>query len=148
MLNADKYTITDGDSIPTGELATVSGTPFDFREPHTIGKRMGEIDNGYDNNFVLRNQSGNLALAAQVYDPASGRVLEVFTTEPGIQLYTANWFDGSLIGKCGKPHLTHSAFCLETQHYPDSMNRPEFPNVILRPGEQFYSRTVWKFSTR
>lgn len=148
ILNADKYTITDGYSIPTGELATVSGTPFDFREPHTIGKRMGEIDNGYDNNFVLRNQSGNLALAAQVYDPASGRVLEVFTTEPGIQLYTANWFDGSLIGKCGKPHLTHSAFCLETQHYPDSMNRPEFPNVILRPGEQFYSRTVWKFSTR
>jgi len=101
----------------------------------------------YDNNYVLRNKGGKLALAAKVLDPASGRVLEVLTTEPGVQLYTANWFDGSLTGKCGKPHLSHSAFCLETQHYPDSMNHPGFPNVILRPGEKYNSQTIWKFST-
>jgi len=146
MICADKYTITDSNSIPTGEFAALSGTPFDFIEPHTIGERIDQLYKGYDDNFVLRNQSGTLALAAQVHDPKTGRFLEVFTTEPGIQLYTSNWFDGSLIGKCGKPHLTHSAFCLETQHYPDSMNQPNFPNVILRPGEKFYSKTVWKFS--
>lgn len=145
---ADEYTITDSNSIPTGEIVPVKGTPFDFTEPHTIGERINQLINGYDDNFVLRNQTGELALAARVSEPESGRILEIFTTEPGIQLYTSNWFDGTTHGKCGKPHTIHSAFCLETQHYPDSMNHPEFPDVILRPGEQFYTKTVWKFSNR
>jgi aldose 1-epimerase len=143
---ADKYAITDSNSIPTGEIASVAGTPFDFTEPHKIGERITQLYKGYDNNFVLRNQTNNLELASRVNDPISGRVLEVFTTEPGVQLYTSNWFDGTLIGKSGKPHTNHCAFCLETQHYPDSMNHPEFPNVILRPGEEYKSQTVWKFS--
>jgi aldose 1-epimerase len=145
LLLADSYTVTDSNCIPTGEIAPVAGTPFDFTEPHQIGERIDQLYKGYDNNFVLRNQSGRLALAAIVKDPKSGRILEVYTTEPGIQLYTSNWFDGSLTGKCGKPHTSHTAFCLETQHYPDSMNHPEFPNVILRPGEEFTSQTTWKF---
>ena len=145
---ADKITVTDSNSIPTGILAPVYGTPFDFTELHPIGERINQLYKGYDNNFVLRNQTGKLTFAAKVIEPESGRILEVFTTEPGIQLYTGNWFEGSnLIGKCGKPHVNHSAFCLETQHYPDSMNHPEFPNVILRPGEEFFSKTVWKFSS-
>jgi len=148
MICSDKITVTDSNSIPTGKFSSVAGTPFDFTKPRTIGERIEQLYKGYDDNFVLRNQTGELALAASVYDPESGRELEVFTTEPGVQLYTSNWFDGSLNGKCGKPHTIHTAFCLETQHYPDSMNHPEFPNIILRPGEQFYSKTVWKFSNR
>jgi len=146
QLFADEYTVTDGNCIPTGEIAQVAGTPFDFTVPHPIGERINQLYKGYDNNFVLRNQSGSIALAAKVLDPQSGRILEVYTTEPGVQLYTSNWFDGSLTGKCGKPHISHTAFCLETQHYPDSMNHPEFPEVILRPGEQYKSETIWKFS--
>ena len=148
QLFADMLTVTDNNSIPTGEFANVTGTPFDFTQPHKLGDRIHELYKGYDNNFVLRNQTGNLELAAQVYDSESGRELTVYTTEPGVQLYTSNWFDGSLKGKSGKPHLQHSAFCLETQHYPDSMNHPEFPTVILRPGDQYKSKTVWKFSNR
>jgi aldose 1-epimerase len=148
LIYADKITVTDGNSIPTGEFSHVAGTPFDFTKPHQIGERIEQLYKGYDDNFVLRNQNGELALAASVHEPLSGRVLEVFTTEPGVQLYTANWFDGSNKGKCGKPHTKHTAFCLETQHYPDSMNHPEFPDVILRPGKEFYSKTVWKFSNR
>lgn len=148
MICADKITVTDSNSIPTGAFASVAATPFDFTEPRKIGEQIKQLDGGYDNNFVLRNQTGMLALAAKVHDPGSGRIMEVFTTEPGVQLYTANWFDGeNLIGKCGKTHLNHSAFCLETQHYPDAMNHPEFPNVILRPGEEYHSATVWKFSS-
>lgn len=146
QLFADKYTVTDSNCIPTGEIAHVAGTPFDFTVPHKIGERIKQLYKGYDNNFVLNNQSGQLALAAKVLEPESGRILEVFTTEPGVQLYTSNWFDGTMTGKCGKPHTNHSAFCLETQHYPDSMNQPGFPNVILRPGEEFRSQTIWKFS--
>jgi len=148
LMCADEITVTDSDILPTGAFAAVAGTPFDFTEPRRIGERIDQLIKGYDNNFVLRNQTGQLALAAKVLDPNSGRVLEVFTTEPGIQLYTANWFDGSLMGKCGKPHLSHTAFCLETQHYPDSMNQPEFPNVILRPGERYFTKTTWKFSNQ
>ena len=147
MICADKITVTDSNSIPTGAYATVAGTPFDFTEPRKIGERINQLYKGYDDNFVLRNQTGELALAAKVSDLKSGRILEVFTTEPGVQLYTANWFDGeNLSGKCNKIHLNHTAFCLETQHYPDSMNHVEFPDVILRPGEIFNSKTVWKFS--
>lgn len=143
---ADKITSTDEDSIPDGEFISIKNTPFDFTAPRTIGERISDLDKGYDNNYVLRNQQGTLSLAAKAFDDQTGRVIEVYTTEPGMQLYTSNWFDGTLIGKCGKPHLTHSAFCLETQHFPDSMNRPEFPSVIYRPGEVFKSTTVWKFS--
>lgn len=147
LIYADQITVTDNNSIPTGAFTPIAGTPFDFTVPRKIGERINMLNKGYDDNFVLRNQTGELALAAKVLDPESGRILEVFTTEPGVQLYTANWFDGeNLIGKCGKMHLNHTAFCLETQHYPDSMNHPEFPDVILRPGEEFYSKTVWKFS--
>ena len=148
IINSDQITETDDNSIPTGNLTAVAETPFDFTEPHQIGERIEQLYKGYDDNFVLRNQTGSLALAATVYEPKSGRVLEVLTTEPGVQLYTANWFDGTLSGKCGVPHTNHTAFCLETQHYPDSMNHCEFPDVILRPGKEFYSKTVWKFSTR
>lgn len=148
QLLADKYTITDSNCIPTGEIASVAGTPFDFTEPRKIGERINQLYKGYDTNFVLNNQSGELALAAKVLEPVSGRILEVFTTEPGVQLYTSNWFDGTMNGKSGKPHTLHSAFCLETQHYPDSMNQPGFPTVILRPGEQYRSQTIWKFSNQ
>jgi aldose 1-epimerase len=148
MICADNITVTDSNSIPTGEFSPVAGTPFDFTKPHQIGERIDELFKGYDDNFALRNQTGELALAASVFEPLSGRILEVFTTEPGVQLYTANWFDGSMKGKCGKLHTNHTAFCLETQHYPDSMNHPEFPDVILRPGKEFYSKTVWKFSNQ
>jgi aldose 1-epimerase len=146
-LFADAYTVTDNSNIPTGEIASVAGTPLDFTEPHKIGDRINHsYTQGYDDNLVLQSQSGKLSLAATVLEPTSGRILEVYTTEPGVQLYTSNWFDGKLIGRCGKPHVFHSAFCLETQHYPDSMNVPGFPNVILRPGQEFHSKTVWKFS--
>lgn len=149
QLFADTYTVSDESSIPTGELKSVNGTIYDFREPNRIGDRIEHAyTKGYDNNFVLRSQSGELAQAAKVVDPRSGRILEVFTTEPGVQLYTSNWFDGSSYGKSGKPHVFHTAFCLETQHYPDSMNIPDFPNVILRPGNNFYSKTMWKFSNQ
>lgn len=146
QLFSDRITVTDTNSIPTGVMAPVTGTPFDFTKPQKIGARINSLYKGYDNNFELRNQNGDLALAARVTEPASGRILEVFTTEPGIQLYTSNWFDGTVKGKSGIPHVQHCAFCLETQHYPDSMNHPEFPDVILRPGQVFSSQTVWKFS--
>jgi len=149
MIYADKITVTDSNSIPTGELASVTGTPFDFTETRKIGERINQLNHGYDTNFVLRNQTGKLALAAKVYDPESGRAMEIFTTEPGVQLYTSNWFDGeNHRGKSNKVHLNHTAFCLETQHFPDSMNHSEFPNVILRPGEEYHSITVWKFSAK
>lgn len=145
---ADEITLTDNDCIPTGELQKVNGTPYDFTKPQPIGARIREIDYGYDTNYVLRNQTGELEPAALIHEPVSGRMLEIFTTEPGIQLYTSNWFDGSIIGKCGKPHMNHTGFCLETQHFPDSMNKPDFPNVILRPGEEYKSKTIWKFSNK
>jgi len=148
LLLANFYTVTDNNSIPTGEITKVTGTPFDFTEAYPIGERINQLYKGYDNNFVLRNQSGKLSLAARILDPLSGRILEVFTTEPGVQLYTSNWFDGTVSGKSGKPHTTHTAFCLETQHYPDSMNKPDFPDIILRPGKEFYSMTMWKFFNR
>jgi aldose 1-epimerase len=148
MICADSITVTDSNSIPTGAFAAVTGTPFDFTEPRMIGERIDQLNYGYDNNFALRNQNGEFTLAARVLDPKSGRILEVHTTEPGVQLYTSNWFDGTLTGRCGKPHLSHTAFCLETQHFPDSMNHTEFPNVILRPGEQYLSQTTWKFFNR
>lgn len=146
VILADQITEVDGNIIPTGFLKPVAGTAFDFTTPHTIGERIGELYKGYDDNYCLRNLSGKLAPAARVFHPGSGRVMEVFTTEPGMQLYTANWFDGSITGKGGVPYMPHAAFCTETQHYPNSMNIPGFPNVILRPGNMYSSETRWKFS--
>jgi len=148
-VNADKYLPIDATSIPTGVLAPVSGTPFDFTSPHAIGERIGELKKephqtkGYDHCFVLRGQAGKLELAARVSDPASGRVMEVLTTEPGVQLYCGNFLGGGA-GEGG--FKQHEALCLETQHYPDSPNRPEFPSTVLRPGQAYQSTTVHRFS--
>jgi aldose 1-epimerase len=156
MLAASKYTPVDEGLIPTGELPTVKGTPFDFTTSKAIGRDIGqdneqlEFGLGFDHNWVLDKggQPGGLTLAARVYEPTSGRVLEVYTTEPGIQFYCGNFLDGRLKGKSGKPYVHRGGFCLETQHYPDSPNQPNFPSTILRPGEQLQSQTVFKFSAR
>jgi len=151
MLAADHYTPSDATLIPTGEIKSVKGTPLDFTAPRALGSRIGELKNderGYDHNFVINNGSKNLVLAARVYEPKTGRLMEVHTTEPGIQLYTANYLDGSLTGKGGMVYRKHSAFCLETQHYPDSVNKPNFPSTILRPGQTYRQTTVHKFAAR
>jgi aldose 1-epimerase len=151
QLQADKFTPVDATLIPTGELRDVSGTPFDFRNKTAIGARIKDDDeqlklgNGYDHNFVLRH-SGELAPAARVVEPSSGRVLEVSTMEPGIQFYSGNFLDGSAIGKGGKPITFRTGFCLETQHFPDSPNHPEFPSTLLNPGQRYHTVTVYKFS--
>ncbi|MCP4643710.1 MAG: galactose mutarotase [bacterium] len=153
MLNADKFTPVDKTLIPTGVLQPVAGTPFDFTAPAAIGARIGETDQqlefggGYDHNFVLNSQDGTLALAARVHAPGSGRVMEVYTTEPGVQFYCGNFLDGSTTGKGGKVYEYRYGFCLETQHYPDSPNQPDFPSCILRPGERYKHETVFKFLT-
>jgi aldose 1-epimerase len=145
MLFADNYTLLDEDCIPTGKILSVKGTDLDFTEPHRIGERINNLNMGYDQNYVVRCQTGEIGIVAIVKEPVSGRKMEVFSTQPGVQLYTANWFDGKLAGKKGKYYKKHSAFCLETQHFPDSPNHAEFPSVILRPGETFVSKTVFKF---
>ena len=150
---ADRFTVVNKGLIPTGELRSVDGTPFDFKEPRVIGERIGDDDEqlrfggGYDHNWVL-SSSAKLALAASVYEPESGRVLQVLTTEPGLQFYTGNFLDGTLKGKRGVAYERRHGFCLETQHFPDSPNRPEFPTAILRPGETLRSTTVYRFSAR
>jgi aldose 1-epimerase len=147
MIAADKYLPVDATMIPTGELANVRGTPLDFTSAKKIGRDIAQMQGdpgGYDHCFALRSQGGELALAAKLKDPASGRVMEVYTTQPGIQFYTGNFLDGSPeVGGFNK----HFACCLETQHYPDSPNRRDFPSAILRPGETFQQTTVHKFST-
>jgi aldose 1-epimerase len=153
MIEADKFTPVDSGLIPTGELKPVEGTPFDFRTPTPIGKRIENDDpqlklgKGYDHNFVLNHAQGVLALAARVRDPESGRTMEVLTDQPGIQLYTGNFLDGSIRGKSGKVYAFRYGFCLETQHFPDSPNQPKFPSTVLKPGETFTSKTVYRFST-
>jgi aldose 1-epimerase len=154
-LHAARYTPVSAGLIPTGELTPVAGTPFDFTKGQAIGTRIGEkhqqleFGNGYDHNFVVDPVAGQkLAPAAEAYDPETGRVLEMLTEEPGFQLYTGNWLDGSIVGKRGLPYLHRSGFCLESQHYPDSPNQPQFPNTILRPGERYTTTTVYRFSTR
>jgi aldose 1-epimerase len=147
-LEADEYTPADDTQIPTGEIRSVKGTPLDFTKPATIGSRIGKITDktgGYDHNFVLRSKGKKLALAARVFEPKTGRVMEMYTTEPGVQLYTANSLDGKLKGKGGVAYQKHGAFCLEAQHFPDSVNHPDFPSVILRPGETYTQTTVYKF---
>jgi len=152
MINAGSFTPIDGTLIPTGELRKVDGTPFDFRQPVSIGARIDADDEqikygkGYDHNFVLNRSGASLSLAARVTDPESGRVLEVLTTQPGLQFYTGNFLDGSIHGKGGKPYGRRSAFCLETQHFPDSPNKPSFPSTVLKPGQTYRESTVYRFS--
>ena len=153
-LNANQFTPTDQGSIPTGELRAVQGTPFDFLKPTKIGERIDGTDQqlvfggGYDHNWVLNGRAGVLRQAATVYEPTSGRVMQVWTTEPGIQFYTANFLDGTLTGKSGKIYQKRNALCLETQHYPDSPNKPKFPTTTLRKGATYKSTTIYRFSTR
>lgn len=155
MLKADKCTPVDKTLIPTGELRPVKGTPLDFTTPTRIGDRIDATDDeqiqfggGYDHNFVLNNQSGKLELGGRVTEPTTGRVMEFFTTQPGVQFYTGNFLDGTVIGKGGKAYQKRFGFCLETQHYPDSPNHPEFPSCILKPGEKYHQVTVYKFSAQ
>jgi aldose 1-epimerase len=152
-INASRFTPTDATAIPTGELRSVRGTPFDFTRPAAIGSRIGRPDEqlkfgkGYDHNFVLDGRAGRLRRAAEAYEPKTGRVLEVWTTEPGVQLYTGNYLSGRR-GKGGATYAFRHGFCLETQHFPDSPNEPGFPTTVLRKGRTFRSTTVYKFSAR
>ena len=147
-LFAPSYTPVDNGLIPTGEIAPVAGTPFDFGKPAAIGARIAQVPGGYDHNFVLAGGGGKLVRAATVYEPAMGRVMEISTTEPGIQFYAGNFLDGTISGKGGKVYDKHYGFCLETQHFPDSPNQPGFPSTILRPGSKYQSLTVHKFSAK
>ncbi len=152
-LSADHFTPVDATLIPTGKIASVTGTPLDFTKPTGIGSRINDkyeqlvLGKGYDHNFVINRHGPGLTLAARVYDPSTGRVLEVDTTQPGVQFYTGNFLDG-VHGKHGHIYNKRDALCLETQHYPDSPNKPNFPSAILKPGQTYHETTVWKFSTR
>jgi aldose 1-epimerase len=154
QLNAAKFTPVDAGLIPTGELKNVEGTPFDFRQPTVIGARIDAADEqikrggGYDHNFVVDGQPGTLRLAARVSERTSGRILEVSTTEPGVQFYTGNFLDGTVKGKGGVAYAKRTGFCLETQHFPDSPNHPDFPTTTLKPGAEYKSTTVFKFSVQ
>jgi aldose 1-epimerase len=153
-IQGDKFTPVDAGLIPTGELRDVAGTPFDFRKPTAIGARINQDDEqlklggGYDHNFALRSwdQPSEIVPAVRVVEPTSGRVLEVWTTEPGVQFYTGNFLDGKTVGKGGVAYPRRSALCLETQHYPDSPNQPKFPSVVLKPGERYHTVTTYRFS--
>ncbi len=154
MLNADRFTPVDKNLIPTGELRPVKGTPLDFTTPTRIGARLDEnyeqlvLGKGYDHNFVINRKGSGMELAARAYEPGSGRVLEVSTDQPGVQFYSGNFLDGTVTGKQGHVYKRRYGFCLETQHFPDSPNHPEFPSTILKPGETFHTKTVFKFSTK
>ncbi|MGC2058206.1 MAG: aldose epimerase family protein [Candidatus Sulfotelmatobacter sp.] len=153
-LHASRFTPVDAGLIPKGELKPVESTPFDFRKPTAVGARINADDeqlhlgHGYDHNWVLDSGGGKVAEAAEVYDPSSGRVLKVLTDQPGIQFYSGNFLDGSIKGKGGKPDELHAALCLETQHFPDSPNHPDFPTTELKPGQRYHTVTVYSFSTR
>lgn len=155
MLHADKYTPVDAGLIPTGKLDPVEGTPMDFRKATAIGARIDadfeqlKFGKGYDHNWVVKKEKpGEMELAATVYEPKSGRFMEVLTTEPGIQFYAGNFLDGSITGKSGKAYALRNGLCLETQHYPDSPNKPDFPSVVLKPGATYKTSTIYKFSTK
>jgi aldose 1-epimerase len=150
-LKADKYTPVDKTLIPTGEIKPVQDTPLDFRTPHRIGERIDQLKGdpgGYDHNFVLEHQGKEPALAAVVREPKSGRVMEMFTTEPGVQFYTGNFLDGKQTGKDGVTYKKHGGLCLEAQHFPDSVNHANFPSMILKPGETYRQTTIYKFSAK
>jgi aldose 1-epimerase len=150
-LHADRYTPVDRGLIPTGELKPVKDTPMDFTAPGAIGERIAKVTGGYDHNYVLNNWDPSqplLRLAARVEGPTSGRVMEVWTTEPGVQFYSGNFLDGTITGKKGKTYHKHYGFCLETQHFPDSPNKPGFPSTILHPGKKYIHTTIYKFKVR
>lgn len=149
-IEADQYTPVNAELIPTGEIASVKGTALDFTQPHKIGERYNQTGiNGYDHNFVLRGGvTKTRRLAARLSDPKSGRVLEVLTTEPGVQVYTAGGLNGTLIGVGGAAYPQYGGVCLETQHFPDSPNRPNFPSTVLEPGKKYETSTAFKFSTK
>lgn len=153
-IRADRFTPVDQGLIPTGELRPVAGTPFDFRSPTPIGARIDAPDEqlrfgkGYDHNWVLEARAGELALDATVYEPRSGRVLQVLSTQPGLQFYTGNFLDGSIRGKHGVKYLFRSGFCMEPQHFPDSPNHPDFPSTVLKPGETYRNTIVFRFAAR
>jgi aldose 1-epimerase len=150
MINADGYTAVDKDLTPTGETLKVAETEMDFTKPKKIGQDISKVKEGggYDHNYVLRDQSNTLKLAATLYEPNTGRFMEVFTTEPGIQFYSGNFLDGKLVGKNGDAYSKNDGLCLETQHFPDSPNHADFPSTILRPGQKYASSTVYKFSVK
>jgi aldose 1-epimerase len=156
MINADRFTPVDKNLIPTGELRPVKGTPLDFTTQTRVGARIDDsyeqivLGHGYDHNWVINRKSGEkgLVLAARVYEPTSGRVLEVSTTQPGVQFYTGNFLDGTVTGKENRVYKRRFGLCLETQHFPDSPNHPDFPSTILKPGETFHQKTMFKFSTK
>ncbi|MCA1577489.1 MAG: galactose mutarotase [Acidobacteria bacterium] len=155
VLKANRFVATDENAIPTGELRNVAGTPFDFRTANAIGARINQetdeqikYGKGYDHTWVINGPAGKLRQAAVVHEPTTGRVMEVWTTEPGVQFYTGNYLDGTITGKSAKPYPRRSGFCLETQHYPDSPNRPEFPTTTLRKGATYRSTTIYRFSAR
>ena len=154
MINADRFTPVGAGLIPTGEFKAVAGTPFDFNKPTAIGARIEQNDpqlklgGGYDHNWVLNRNLAGLTKAAEVYEPKSGRVMEVLTSEPGLQFYSGNFLDGTFHGKGGKAYTKRSAFCMETQHYPDSPNKSNFPSTVLKPGQTYKSTTIYRFSAR
>lgn len=155
MIAADHINAVDETLIPTGELMAVKDSPFDFNTPTAIGDRINDEANvqikrggGYDHNYVLSDNGTNLKLIASAHAPSTGRYMEVYTTEPGVQMYSGNFLDGTLVGKSGKKYVHRSGFCLETQHFPDSPNQPDFPTTLLNPGEKYDTKTVYKFSTK
>lgn len=148
MLKAEQFTAVNDKLIPTGVFSEVNGTPMDFRSMKKIGKDLSKVAGGYDHNWVLHREGIGPELIAAVYHPSSGRYMEVYTTEPGIQFYTGNFLDGTLIGKGGKKYVQHAGLCLETQHFPDSPNQPKFPNTILKPNETYKQTTIYKFTTK
>ena len=154
MMKADHFIPIDERSIPTGEIAPVKGTPMDFTSPAKIGSRLNEdfeqlvVGNGYDHCWVINKEKDGLELCATVYCEETGRFMDVFTTEPGVQLYIGNFLNGSQVGKSGAAYERRTGLCLETQHYPDSPNQPDFPSTVLRPGEEYYAKTVFKFSVK
>lgn len=153
-INANYFTPVDEGLIPSGELRPVKGTPMDFTIPTAIGARIDEDTEqlkfglGYDHNWVLDNVDGTMKLQVSLYDPASGRLMEIYTMEPGLQFYSGNFLDGSNVGKGGKVYNYRQGLCLETQHYPDSPNKPEFPSTILRPGDKYFTKTIYRFTTK
>ncbi len=151
MIAADQFTPVDDTLIPTGQILPVRGTPMDFTTPTRIGARIDQVPGappgGYDHNYVLRPHTG-IFLAARLHDPKTGRVLEVLTTEPGVQFYSGNFLDGKIRGRSGTPYVKHTALCLETQHFPDSPHRPDFPSTVLKPGRTLTSQTIYRFSTK
>jgi aldose 1-epimerase len=154
MIPADTFTPVDSTLIPTGELRPVAGTPFDFRQPTAIGARINDKDEqikfagGYDDNWVINKRPGEFGLMARVYEPTSGRVMEVWSNEPGLQFYTGNFLDGTITGKGGWVYQHRNGFCMEPQHFPDSPNKPQFPSVVLKPGQIFNNAIVYRFSVR